>query len=107
MNGFETTREAGYPLELVSNLDSYTASQIALQLKSVEGAANTFKKNVLDLNKTNKLNIGTMNESTAQDGKALSYTFDAEYNVTDINVPDGWISNTMSYHFTVENKVNN
>ncbi len=33
----------------------------------------------------------------------FSDTFDAAYNVKEINVPDEWISNTMSYHFTVKN----
>ena len=101
VNGFKTTAEAAN-LKLVEDQTSYTASEIALRLKPVAGAVNRFDEtNVLKLSKTNKLYIGTMKPE--KDKKALSYTFDAAYNVKEIHVPDGWISNTMSYHFTVEN----
>ncbi len=103
VNGFKTTTQAAN-LRLVEDQTSYAASEIALRLKPVAGAANAnafVETNVLTLNKTNKLYIGTMKPE--KDKKALSYTFDAAYNVKEIHVPDGWISNTMSYHFTVEN----
>ena len=102
VNGFKTTTQAAN-LKLAEDKTSYTASEIALQLIPEKGDNAGKKTNVLSINK-NPLNIGTM--STDTDGKALSYTFDAAYNVKEINVPDGWISNTMSYHFTVEKTAN-
>ncbi len=105
VNGF-TTKEAKN-LKLVKDKaadQTYGANEIALQLMpSTNGQTkNTFDKtNVLTLGRTNMLNIGTM-QPKDNEGRIIGYTFDAAYNVKEINVPDEWISNTMSYHFTVK-----
>ena len=106
VNGFNTTIGANN-LTLAEDKTSYTASEIALQLVPKNGDNADKKTNVLSINK-NPLSIGTMSGTNSTSGeKVLQYTFDAAYNVTDINIPNGWISNTMSYHFTVENTGNN
>ena len=106
VNGF-TTKEAKN-LKLVKDKaadQTYGANEIALQLmpSTDDQTKNTFDKtNVLTLGRTNMLNIGTM-QPKDNEGRIIGYTFDAAYNVKEINVPDEWISNTMSYHFTVKN----
>ena len=101
VNGFKTTIESD-ALKLSEDKASYTASEIALQLIPESGDNADKKTNVLSINK-NPLSIGTMEGANSINGeKNLKYTFDAAYNVKEINVPNKMISNTMSYHFTVE-----
>ena len=105
VNGFNTTAEADN-LKLSEDKTSYTASEIALQLLPENGGNAGKKTNVLTINK-NPLSIGTMGGTNSTSEKNLKYTFEAAYNVTEIKVPNSWISNTMSYHFTVDHTNNN
>ena len=99
ISGFQTTQtQNNLNLVVKEKTAVFQADEIALFLK--EAGTTTFKEtNVKEVN-TTPLTIGTLNAS-GQAGDTASYTFDAGYHVNNINVPDGFIRNTLSYHFRI------
>ena len=102
-------------LKLVEGDDTtaYTPNQIALYLKSTEsGLASNAGDNNVDtkFNLRNVLSIkdetgkraylGTL-EPKSNDKRTLDFTFGAYYDPVKIQEIDGWLNNTMSYHFSV------
>ena len=98
ISGFATTPQPNLKLSGKAKTDIFNADEIALFIKGIDG--NTFAEtNVLTLDHT-PLGIGTLGKAS-EDTRTKAYTFDAAYDVKNINVPDGFIRNTMSYHFSV------
>lgn len=98
VSGFDSTPQPNLKLSDKAKTDTFNADEIALFIKGADG--NTFAEtNVLTLDHT-PLGIGTLGKAS-EDTRTKAYTFDAAYDVKNINVPDGFISNTMSYHFSV------
>lgn len=98
ISGFATTPQPNLKLSGKAKTDTFNADEIALFIKGTDG--NTFAEtNVLTLDNT-PLGIGTLGKAS-EDTRTKAYTFDAAYDVENINVPDGFIRNTMSYHFSV------
>ena len=102
-------------LKLVEGDDAktYAADQIALYLKSTGSglASNAGDTNVdTKFNLRNVLSIkdetgkraylGTL-EPKSDDKRTLDFTFGAYYDPVKIQEIDGWLNNTMSYHFSV------
>ncbi len=88
----------------------YTESELALRLKKNNVWWNSFTEtNVLSVDSTNPLDLGTLEPKGTVDGTdkkdILSYTFGAAYNAWTINYPDGEDGGTMKYimgyHFRV------
>ena len=82
-----------------AKIETFAADEISLFLKGTEGNVFT-ETNVLKVNQT-PLEIGTLGKSTDDTGRKKAFTFDAAYDVQNINMPDGFMKNTMSYHFSV------
>ena len=98
VSGFDSTPQPDLKLSDKAKTDTFNADEIALFIKGADG--NTFAEtNVLTLDHT-PLGIGTLGKAS-EDTRTKAYTFDAAYDVKNINVPDGFISKTMSYHFSV------
>lgn len=102
-------------LKLVDGDDTtdYTPNQIALYLKSTgSGLASNADdtnvdtkfnlRNVLSIvdEKGKRAYLGTL-EPKSNDKRTLDFTFGAYYDPAKIQEIDGWLTNTMSYHFSV------
>lgn len=92
---------------------SYNANQIALHLKSTgsglaSNAADTDEstrfdlRNVLDIeDQTGKRAFLGNLAPKSEDGRTLDFTFGAYYDPANIQETEDWLTNTMSYHFSV------
>ena len=99
VSGFATTPLVDLKLVEKAKIETFAADEISLFLKGTEGNVFT-ETNVLKVNQT-PLEIGTLGKSTDDTGRKKAFTFDAAYDVQNINMPDGFMKNTMSYHFSV------
>ncbi len=93
-------------LHLVNKSGTFNSNEIALYLKAA-GETNKAKMlNVMELSNKTRFTIGSLENNKATDltTRSGSFTFDADYDVQNINVPDtSWNTYQMSYHFTIEN----
>ena len=100
--GFENKNTQTAQLDF-SNKDkgsNFNANEIALFLKGADTTTFT-ETNVLGITVQAPIPLGTLN-AAGSTGSAAKYTFDAGYNVTDINIPDGYVTGYLSYHFKVK-----
>lgn len=100
--GFENKNTQKAQLDF-SNKDkgnNFNPNEIALFLKGADTTTFT-EKNVLGITVQAPIQLGTLNAAGSA-GSAAKYTFDAGYNVTDINIPDGYVTGYLSYHFKVK-----
>ena len=106
VSGFTEKAAQSPNLHLVDKSGPFNPDEIALYLKAagVTDKANMF--NVLKLSNKTRFTIGSLENNKATDvtTRSGSFTFDADYDVQNIHVPDaGWNTYQMSYHFTIEN----
>ena len=100
-------------LKLVKDATNYNANQIALHLKDTESglasnAASTDEntkfnlRNVLSIEDTKgkRAFLGNL-APKSEDGRTLDFTFGAYYDPANIQETEDWLTNTMSYHFSV------
>ena len=99
VSGFATTPLVELKLVEKARTETFAADEISLFLKGTEGNVFT-ETNVLKVNQT-PLEIGTLGKASDDTGRKKAFTFDAAYDVQNINMPDGFMKNTMSYHFSV------
>ena len=99
VSGFATTPLADLKLVEKAKTETFAADEISLFLKGTEGNVFT-ETNVLKVNQT-PLEIGTLGKASDDIGRKKAFTFDAAYDVQNINMPDGFMKNTMSYHFSI------
>ena len=99
VSGFATTPLADLKLVEKAKTETFAADEISLFLKGTEGNVFT-ETNVLKVNQT-PLEIGTLGKASDDTGRKKAFTFDAAYDVQNINMPDGFMKNTMSYHFSI------
>ena len=100
--GFENKNTQTAQLDF-SNKDkgsNFNPNEIALFLKGADTTTFT-ETNVLGITVQAPIPLGTLNAAGSA-GSAAKYTFDAGYNVTDINIPDGYVTGYLSYHFKVK-----
>ena len=100
--GFENrnTQKAQLDFSNKEKGSNFNANEIALFLKGADATVFT-ETNVLDITVQAPIQLGTLNAAGSA-GSAAKYTFDAGYNVTDINIPDGYVTGYLSYHFKVK-----
>ena len=99
VSGFATTPLADLKLVKKAKTATFATDEISLFLKGTEG--NVFTEiNVLKVNQT-PLEIGTLGKASDDTGRKKAFTFDAAYDVQNINMPNGFMKNTMSYHFSI------
>ena len=98
--GFVTTEARDAELRLVDKSvgDTFAPDEIALFVKGAENSVMT-PVNVKSIGAASMPLLGTLQSAADRDGRTLAYTFDAAYNVQKINIPGGFIGNSMSYHF--------
>lgn len=100
--GFENKNTQTAQLDF-SNKDkgsNFNADEIALFLKGADTTTFT-ETNVLGITVQAPIQLGTLS-AAGSTGSSAKYTFDAGYNVTDINIPDGYVTGYLSYHFKVK-----
>lgn len=98
--GFVTTEARDTELRLVDKNvgDTFAPDEIALFVKGTENSVMN-PVNVKSIGAASMPLLGTLHSAADRDGRTLAYTFDAAYNVQKINIPGGFIGNSMSYHF--------
>ena len=97
--GFQTTvTQDKLKLSPKDKSESFNADELSLFIKGA-GATTMAETNVTTLD-AKPLTLGTLGKAGEADSTAW-YTFDAGYHVNNINIPDGYIKNTMSYRFRI------
>ena len=108
--GFTEKAAQSTNLHLVEKSSQFNPDEIALYLKAAGATDKAKMLNVLKLSNKTRFTIGSLENNKATDvtTRSGSFTFDADYDVQNIHVPDaGWNTYQMSYHFTIENTANN
>lgn len=106
VSGFTEKAAQSTNLHLVDKSGKFNPDEIALYLKAAGETDKANMFNVLKLSNKTRFTIGSLENNKATDltTRSGSFTFDADYDVQNIHVPDaGWNTYQMSYHFTIEN----
>lgn len=100
VSGFTTTTAQNVlSLSTKAKGETFAANEISLFIKTMS-QNKAVEANVTTITADKPFTIGVLGKKSTDD-RTISFTFDASYDAQNINEPDGFIKNVMSWHFTV------